>query len=208
MSEAWPWPPEPPLVAILRGLRPEEALAVGQVLVDCGWRALEVPLNRPGALACIERLAAGLPPTVLVGAGTVTEPAQVDAVAAAGGRLIVSPHFDAAVVGRAVACGLRAVPGVFTASEAFGALRAGAGALKIFPAEAMPPAGLKALASVLPAGSALWPVGGIGPGSLAEWRRHGAGGFGIGGALYQPGVPLGTLRERAEAFVAAWAASG
>lgn len=199
------WPPEPPLVAILRGLGEHEAEAVGALLVDAGWRALEVPLNRPGALAAIARLAACLPPEALVGAGTVTDPAQVDAVAAAGGRLIVSPHFDAAVVGRAVALGLRAVPGVFTASEAFGALRAGASALKIFPAEAMPPAGLNALASVLPAGTALWPVGGITPASLADWRRHGATGFGIGGALYHPGVPLAALRERAQAFMQAWA---
>ena len=200
------WPPRPPLVAILRGLAPAEAADVGRVLLDAGFQALEVPLNRDGALDCIAQLVKLVPAGVAVGAGTVTHAAQVDAVAATGANLIVSPHLDLTVVARARELSLRSVPGVFTASEAFAALRAGADALKIFPAEAMPPVGLQALASVLPAGTALWPVGGITPESLADWRRHGATGFGIGGALYKPGVSLATLRERAQAFVAAWSA--
>lgn len=201
------WPPQPPLVAILRGLAPGEAEGVGRVLLAAGFRALEVPLNRDGALQSIMQLVAVAPAGVAVGAGTVTTVAQVDAVAAVGGTLIVSPHFDEAVVRRTKALGLLSVPGVFTASEAFAALRAGADALKIFPAEAIPPSGLQALASVLPKGTALWPVGGVTPESLAEWRRHGATGFGIGGALYKPGVSLVELRERAEAFMRAWESS-
>lgn len=198
------WPPSPPLVAILRGLQPERAAEIARVLFDAGFRALEVPLNRPGALECISTITVIAPADACIGAGTVTEPAQVEAVAQAGGRLIVSPHFDAAVMARTRALGLYAVPGVFTASEAFAALRAGAHALKIFPAEAMPPAGLQALASVLPAGAQLWPVGGITPESLAGWRRHGATGFGIGGALFKPEMPLADVRERARAFMGAW----
>jgi 2-dehydro-3-deoxyphosphogalactonate aldolase len=198
------WPPQPPLVAILRGLAPGEAEGVGRVLLDAGFRALEVPLNRDGALQSIMQLVALAPAGVAVGAGTVTTVAQVDAVAGVGGRLIVSPHFDEAVVRRTKTLGLISVPGVFTASEAFAALRAGADALKIFPAESMPPEGLQALGSVLPKGTALWPVGGITPESFAAWWRHGATGFGVGGALYKPGVSLDELRLRAEAFVRAW----
>lgn len=198
------WPPQPPLVAILRGLVPGEAEGVGRVLLDAGFRALEVPLNREGALQSIMQLVALAPAGVAVGAGTVTTLAQVDAVAGVGGTLIVSPHFDEAVVRRTKALGLLSVPGVFTASEAFAALRAGADALKIFPAEAMPPAGLQSLASVLPKGTALWPVGGITPESMVGWRQCSATGFGIGGALYRPGVSLAELRERAQAFVGAW----
>lgn len=198
------WPPRPPLVAILRGLTLADATDVGRVLLDAGFQALEVPLNRDGALESIAQLVKLVPAGVAVGAGTVTHAAQVDAVAATGANLIVSPHFDPAVVARTRELGLRSVPGVFTASEAFAALRAGADALKIFPAEAMPSTGLQALTSVLPVGTALWPVGGVTPESIANWRHHGATGFGIGGALYKPGVSLDTLRERAQAFVAAW----
>jgi 2-dehydro-3-deoxyphosphogalactonate aldolase len=198
------WIPDPPLVAILRGLQPERAAEVAGVLFEAGFRVLEVPLNRPGALECIATIAAMAPEEACIGAGTVVDPAQVDAVAKAGGRLIVSPHFDAAVVARTRARGLCAVPGVFTACEAFAALRAGAHALKLFPAEAMPPAGLQALASVLPTGTALWPVGGITPESLATWRRHGATGFGIGGALFKPEMSVAEVRERALAFMQGW----
>lgn len=200
------WPPAPALVAILRGLQPERAAAVGQVLFDAGWRVIEVPLNRPGALRCIETLAANAPAGALVGAGTVLSVQDVEAVAAAGGRLIVSPHFDGEVVGRSRALGLVPVPGVFTATEAFGAWRAGAQALKIFPAEAMTPAGLRALATVLPPGTPLWPVGGIEPEDIARWRAHGAGGFGIGGALFKPEFTLDEIQRRAAAFIAAWTA--
>lgn len=196
----------PPLVAILRGLQPERAADVGRVLFDCGFRGLEVPLNRPGALQAIGTLSALAPAGTLVGAGTVLGPADVDAVAAAGGRLVVSPHFDAEVVARTVACGLVSAPGIFTASEAFAALRAGAHALKLFPAEGSSPAALRALATVLPAGTPLWPVGGIEPQHLAAWRAAGATGFGIGGALFKPEFGLDEIARRARAFVEAWGA--
>lgn len=198
------WPPSPPLVAILRGLQPERAADVGRVLFDAGFRALEVPLNRPGALHCIAALVAIAPPDAWIGAGTVMQPGQVEAVAKAGGKLIVSPHCDVAVIERSCALGLHVVPGVFTASEAFAALRAGAHALKIFPAEAMPPAGLAALATVLPEGTPMWPVGGITPESLPTWLRHGASGFGIGGALFKPETSITEIGKRAQAFMRAY----
>lgn len=194
----------PPLVAILRGLQPERAADVGRVLFDCGFRGLEVPLNRPGALQAIATLSALAPAGTLVGAGTVLGAADVDAVAAAGGRLVVSPHFDAEVVARTVGRGLVCAPGIFTASEAFAALRAGAHALKLFPAEGSSPAALRALATVLPAGTPLWPVGGIEPQHLAAWRAAGATGFGIGGALFKPEFGLDEIARRARAFVEAW----
>ncbi|WP_284615030.1 2-dehydro-3-deoxy-6-phosphogalactonate aldolase [Aquabacterium humicola] len=196
--------PLPPLVAILRGLQPERAAAVGRVLFDSGFRGLEVPLNRPGALAAIATLAAMAPPGALVGAGTVLDAADVDAVAQAGGRLIVSPHFDAAVVTRAVERGLIAAPGIFTPSEAFAALRAGAQVLKLFPAEASSPAALRALLTVLPRGTPVWPVGGIEPRHLGAWRAAGATGFGIGGALFKPEFELDEIAARSRAFMAAW----
>jgi len=198
------WPPVPPLVAILRGLEGERAAAVGQVLFAAGFRALEVPLNRPRAIAAIEALAGVAPTDALIGAGTVTEPEQIDEVVAAGGRLIVSPHFDPTVVAHARERGLRVVPGVFTASEAFAAMRAGADALKLFPAETLLPAGLKALRSILPADTLTWPVGGITPDSIARWRDAGANGFGIGSALFSPGITLEELASRAGAFMSAW----
>ena len=198
------WPPAPPLVAILRGLANEQAGEAGRVLFDAGFRALEVPLNRPQALACIETLARIAPPGALVGAGTVTDAGEVDSVVAAGGRLIVSPHLDVALVAHARAQGLHVVPGVFTPTEAFAAIRAGASALKFFPAEVLSPAGLRALLSVLPAGTPAWPVGGITPDSLARWREAGASGFGIGSALFKPGLTLDELATRARTFVAAW----
>jgi len=207
MNNTISWPPAPPLVAILRGLQPARAREIGRVLFDAGFRAIEVPLNRPGALEAIAALAPLAAEGCHVGAGTVLEAAQVDAVADAGGGLIVSPHFDAAVVARAKARGLRTVPGVFTATEAFAAWRAGADALKIFPAEAMTLAGLKGLTTVLPADLPLWPVGGIEPDNLADWRRAGATGFGIGGALFKPEFAASEIATRARAFVAAWAAS-
>ena len=200
------WPPNPALVAILRGLQAERAAEVGRVLFDAGWRAIEVPLNRPGALRCIETLAAMAPADALIGAGTVLSVQDLEAVAAAGGRLVVSPHFDAELVARSNALGLIPAPGVFTASEAFAALRAGARALKIFPAEATSPAGLRALATVLPPGTPLWPVGGIEPEHLASWCAQGATGFGIGGALFKPEFSLQEIERRGRRFVDAYAA--
>ncbi|HLL09411.1 MAG TPA: 2-dehydro-3-deoxy-6-phosphogalactonate aldolase [Rubrivivax sp.] len=197
----------PPLIAILRGLQPERAADVGRLLFDCGFRGLEVPLNRPGALQSISTLAAMAPADALVGAGTVLSADDVDAVAQAGGRLVVSPNLDRDVVLRTVARGMVSAPGIFTASEAFAALRAGAHALKLFPAEGSSPAALRALATVLPARTPLWPVGGIEPQHLAAWRAAGASGFGIGGALFKPEFGLDEIGERARAFVQAWSSS-
>ena len=201
------WPPELPLVAILRGLQPERAADVAGVLFDAGFRALEVPLNRPGAISAIAAIVPLAPADAVVGAGTVLDVAQVDAVGDTGATLIVSPHFDAAVVRRARERGMRAVPGVFTASEAFAAWRAGADALKIFPAEAMTHAGLTGLTTVLPPGLPLWPVGGIVPDNIAAWRRAGATGFGLGGGLFKPELSVLEIAARAKAYVDAWRAS-
>jgi 2-dehydro-3-deoxyphosphogalactonate aldolase len=200
------WPPKLPLVAILRGLQPERAVAIARVLFDAGFRAIEVPLNRPGALDAIAAVVPLAPADAWVGAGTVLEPSQVDAVADTGAGLIVSPHFDPAVVRRARERGLRSVPGIFTASEAFAAWRAGADALKIFPAEAMTHDGLKGLTTVLPAGLPLWPVGSIVPGNVAAWRRAGATGFGLGGGLFKPEFGVDEIAAKARAFVDAWEA--
>jgi 2-dehydro-3-deoxyphosphogalactonate aldolase len=207
MNHATSWPPALPLVAILRGLQPERAVDVARVLFDAGFRALEVPLNRPGAIAAIAAIVPQAPADACIGAGTVLETAQVDAVGDTGATLIVSPHFDAAVVRHARERGMRTVPGVFTASEAFAACRAGADALKIFPAEAMTHAGLAGLTTVLPAGLPLWPVGGIVPENIAAWRRAGATGFGLGGGLFKPEFSVADIAARARAYVDAWRAS-
>ena len=207
VSHAGAWPPQLPLVAILRGLQPERAVDVARVLFDAGFRALEVPLNRPGAIAAIAAIVPLAPADAVIGAGTVLDVAQVDAVGDTGATLIVSPHFDAAVVRRARERGMRAVPGVFTASEAFAAWRAGADALKIFPAEAMTHAGLTGLTTVLPPGLPLWPVGGIVPDNIAAWRRAGATGFGLGGGLFKPELGVLEIAARAKAYVEAWNAA-
>ena len=195
-----------PLVAILRGLRPADAAGIGDALVAAGFRLIEVPLNSPDPLASIEALAPRLP-DCLVGAGTVLTRDQVRAVGQAGGRLVVAPNFDPEVVGEAVALGLPALPGVATPSEAFAALKAGAAALKLFPAEGIPPAALRAWRAVLPDTVAILPVGGITPDAIAPWRAAGASGFGLGSALYRPGDAAGTVAERAHRFVAAWQAA-
>ena len=206
MTQPIPWPPALPLVAILRGLQPERAVDVARALFDAGFRALEVPLNRPGAIAAIAAIVPQAPADACIGAGTVLETAQVDAVGDTGATLIVSPHFDAAVVRRARERGMRAVPGVFTATEAFAAWRAGADALKIFPAEAMTHAGLTGLTSVLPSGLPLWPVGSIAADNIAAWRRAGATGFGLGGGLFKPEFSVADIASRARAYVDAWRA--
>lgn len=195
--------PAVPLVAILRGLPPEEAVAVGEVLYQAGFRALEVPLNRPGALASISALVQRFP-DALVGGGTMLSVEHVEAVYAAGGRLLVSPNCVPAVIRRAAELGMYCAPGVATPTEAFAALDAGAHALKIFPADMVGHAGLKAFNSVLPAGTPVWPVGGITPDNMAGWKQAGATGFGIGGQLYTPGVALDELSRRAQAYVHQW----
>lgn len=193
-----------PLIAILRGLTPEEAPAIGDALAGAGFGLLEVPLNSPRPLESIALLRTRCP-AALVGAGTVLDAQQVREVHAAGGQLVVAPNFDAAVVREAVRLGMLALPGVFTPTEAFAALAAGAHGLKLFPAEAASPAVVKALLAVLPAGTPVMPVGGITPESMAAWRQAGAAGFGIGSALYRPGKDAAAVREDALRFAAAHA---
>ena len=192
-----------PLVAILRGIRPDEAEGIGDALVAAGLRIIEVPLNSPDPLDSIARLARRHGATVLIGAGTVRREADVAAVAAAGGRLIVTPHADPALVRAAKAHGLLAMPGFFTPAEAFNLLDAGADALKLFPAEGGSPAMLRSLRAVLPPGTMVLPVGGIEPGNLAPWRAAGAAGFGIGGSIYKPGDDAAAVSARAAALLAA-----
>jgi 2-dehydro-3-deoxyphosphogalactonate aldolase len=194
-----------PLVAILRGLTPGEAVAVGRALVDAGWRLIEVPLNSPEPLRSIEALAAALP-GALVGAGTVLTPAAARDVHAAGGRMVVAPNFDAAVVGESLRLGMVALPGVMSPSEAFAALGAGATALKLFPAEAIAPAVVKAMRAVLDPAVRLLPVGGITLANMADYRAAGAAGFGIGSSLYKPGSTAAEVAAQARRWAAAWRA--
>ncbi|CAN5903035.1 2-dehydro-3-deoxy-6-phosphogalactonate aldolase [soil metagenome] len=192
-----------PLVAILRGLSPAEAHAVGDAIVEPGFRLLEVPLNSPQPYESISLLRARFP-QALVGAGTVLSMAQIHQVREAGGELIVSPNFNAEVVAEAARLGMVCLPGVMTPTEAFGALAAGATGLKLFPAELASPAVVKALLAVLPAGTSLMPVGGITPNNMTDWRAAGATGFGIGSSLYKPGKEASAVRDTAMAFVAAY----
>ncbi|HDS1219730.1 TPA: 2-dehydro-3-deoxy-6-phosphogalactonate aldolase [Stenotrophomonas maltophilia] len=202
MRTAWMQPL--PLVAILRGLTPQEAPAIGAALAQAGFHILEVPLNSPQPLQSIELLAKQLGDRCLIGAGTVLSTAQVQDVNNAGGRLVVMPHADVEVIAAAHASGMVCTPGVATPTEAFAALRAGADALKLFPAEQLPPPVLKAWSSVLPAGTPLLPVGGITPERMAAYRQAGAAGFGIGSALYAPKTPADDVARRARAFIDAW----
>ena len=192
-----------PLIAILRGIGPAQAPAIGEVLLHSGFAMLEVPLNSPQALDSITLLAHAHP-RALVGAGTVLNAAQVRDVHAAGGQLVVAPNFDPEVVRAALQLGLVCLPGVLTPSEAFAALAAGAHGLKLFPAEMASPAALKALRAVLPAHTLVFPVGGITLGNMAPWLAAGANGFGIGSALYSAGKSAAAVREHALNFVAAF----
>lgn len=201
-----PWLSPLPLVAILRGLVPEESVAIGRALVDAGFRMLEVPLNSPRPFDSIQRMVQSLGDDCLIGAGTVMTPEQVAEVAAAGGRLIVMPHADTAVIRAAKAAGLVCVPGVATPTEAFAAIAAGADGLKLFPAEQASPKVLKAWRAVLPPELPVLPVGGIAPDNMAPWIAAGAQGFGIGSALFAPGVDAAEIARRAQAFAQAWAA--
>lgn len=192
-----------PLIAILRGLKPLEALPIGQALVATGWRLIEVPLNSPQPLDSIAAMVSAFP-QALIGAGTVLSPGDVRNVHAAGGQLIVSPNFNPAVVHEAVRLGLVCLPGVMTASEAFAALAAGATGLKIFPAEMLTPAALRALRAVLPPATVVLPVGGITPENMPAFLAAGANGFGMGSALYKPGMAAQQVSENAIKFIAAY----
>jgi 2-dehydro-3-deoxyphosphogalactonate aldolase len=192
-----------PLIAILRGVTPGEVVAVGEVLFDAGFRLIEVPLNSPEPLESIARLAKAFADRAVIGAGTVLRVAEVSAVRTAGGAMIVSPNTNIEVIAATRKSGMVSLPGFATASEAFAALEAGATALKLFPAEGASPAVLKAMRAVLPVGTRVLPVGGITPASMTPWLDAGAAGFGIGSALYSPGVALEEIARRARTFVAA-----
>lgn len=196
-----------PLIAILRGLRPEEAVAIGSAIAEAGFRILEVPLNSPRPLESIRLLADALGDRCLIGAGTVLTVDAVADVARAGGKVIVMPHADTQVIAAAKSAGLFCVPGVSTPTEAFAALRAGADALKAFPAELITPPVLRAWRAIIPPEVALLPVGGIGPEGMAVYRRAGAAGFGIGSALYAPGRSVAEVADAARAFALAWVSS-
>ena len=192
---------ECPLIAIIRGVRPNEAEAIGAAIIEAGIRIVEVPLNSPDPLASIERLATYFGDQALIGAGTVLDPEDVTRVARAGGRIIVSPSTNAAVIEQTCAQGLVSAPGFFTPSEAFAAIEAGAHALKLFPAEAASPAVVKAMKAVLPPGIPLIVVGGVTPETMRGWRDAGADGFGLGGGLYRSGQSPQETAAKARAYV-------
>ena len=193
---------ECPLVAIIRGVTPGEAVAIGEVLYEEGIRIIEVPLNSPEPLESIRLLAGALGDRALVGAGTVLDPADVRRVAEAGGRLIISPNTYTPVIEATVAAGLVSMPGYFTPSEAFEAVRAGAHSLKLFPAEAASPAVVKGQLAVLPKHIPLLVVGGITPGNMRPYLEAGAKGFGLGSGLYKPGQTPEQVRLQAQAYIA------
>lgn len=193
-----------PLIAILRGLTPAEAPAIGKALIDAGFSTIEVPLNSPDPLKSIAQLSEDFGDRALIGAGTVLTVADVEAVAAAGGKLIVSPNCNTDVIKRTKALGMQSWPGIFTPTEAFAALDAGADGLKLFPGNMAGPSGLAALRAVLPKGTPVYAVGGAGPDNFAEWIAASADGFGIGSALYKSGLTAEDVATRAAAIVAAY----
>jgi 2-dehydro-3-deoxyphosphogalactonate aldolase len=189
-----------PLIAVLRGITPPEVDAIGDALLAAGFRVLEVPLNSPDAFDSIGRMARRFGERCLTGAGTVIEVADVARVRDAGGRIVVMPHADLAVVREAKRLGMVCCPGVATPTEAFAALGAGADALKLFPAEALPPAALKAWRAVLPKGTLVFAVGGIRPDNMAPYWAAGASGFGTGSNLYKPGASAEDVAKVAREF--------
>ena len=193
---------ECPLVAIIRGVTPDEAEAIGEAIVSGGIRIIEVPLNSPDPLESVRRLSGRLSDRALIGAGTVLDPAQVGEVASAGGRLIVSPNTETSVIEATVAAGLVSSPGYFTASEGFAAIKAGAHALKLFPAEGASPQVVKAQRAVLPKDMPLLVVGGVKPDNMGPWLDAGATGFGLGSGLFKPGQSADETAAKACAYVA------
>lgn len=197
---------ELPLIAILRGITPAEVESVGAALVAAGFRLIEVPLNSPDPFRSIEALARRFGEVAVIGSGTVMTPGHARKTVEVGGRLVVMPHSDAEVIRAAKAAGAWCFPGVGTPTEGFAALTAGADGLKLFPGEALPPAVVKAWKAVFPPSVPLMPVGGITPERIAEYVAAGAAGFGIGSALYKPGVSVAEVERRAASFAAAWRA--
>jgi 2-dehydro-3-deoxyphosphogalactonate aldolase len=193
-----------PIIAILRGITPLEALTVAEALVEAGITQIEVPMNSPEPLISIEAMVRGLGQGAIIGAGTVLTVAQVDSVSQAGGRLIVSPNADSAVIAQTKRLGMQSWPGVMTPTECFAALAAGADGLKFFPGNLVGPDGLKAMRAVLPKGTRCFAVGGAGPANFGQWLAAGADGFGIGTALYTPGMRAADVAERARGIVRAY----
>jgi len=192
-----------PLIAILRGVRPDEVVAIGEELVAAGFTLIEVPMNSPDPLDSVTRLVDALGSRAMIGAGTVLTVDQVAAMRDAGGRMVISPNTNIDVIRASADAGLASLPGIATPSEALAALDAGATALKLFPAEAASPTILKAMRAILPSDLRVLPVGGIVPEGMAPWRQAGAAGFGLGSALYKPGMTAGEVGAHARAFVAA-----
>ncbi|MFA6124502.1 2-dehydro-3-deoxy-6-phosphogalactonate aldolase [Sphingomonas sp.] len=194
----------PPIMAILRGVRPDEAVGIGRALVATGVRLIEVPFNSPEPAASIAALADAIGDEAAIGGGTILTPAMVDQLADAGGRFMVSPNTDPAVIALAAVRGLEPLPGFLTPTEAFAAIGAGARQLKVFPGSVLGSAYLSSLRDVLPREVRLWVVGGVGVANLAEFRARGADGIGVGGSLYKPGDAAATVGKKAAALVSAW----